>query len=488
MSFRLKIALVNIVLMSICFGFFGYLLIHRSFQNSLDTQTKRLLGENQIIKSNLEIEMLSGNEYKFFGDEVRNEEETASVMTRGRNISESLQGMDTNFALIKNHSLFYIVGNRQDAQRYDETMLEFMDVDQKHYVLQRIDGRYILYAASLMKSDGQSIYILTWRDISDVFYENQKQMRYFAIIMVGTLLFCLVQMIIAAGWLTKPISRLNETATVISNGDYSVRTNIASEDEIGELAGKFDLMADAVQQHVEELKEESRRREDFVANFTHEIKTPLTSMIGYSDMLRSRKMSEENQLMAANYIFTEGKRLERMSMKLFDMILIGRTTLEKQKISMEDYIEEIYISLEPMLEKKKITLERNIEPGSICGDRELLKTVFINLVDNAKKASKEQSSIVITGLAMETGYQITIQDFGRGMPKEEITKVTEAFYMVNKSRSREEGGAGLGLSLAVEIMKLHKGTLTIESELEVGTTIRLQFPLWKEEVNRDETE
>lgn len=488
MSFRLKIALVNIVLMSICFGLFGYLLIHRSFQNSIDTQTKRLLGENQMIKSNLELEMLSGNEYKFFGDEVRNEEETASVMMRGRNISDSLQGMDTNFALMKNHHLFYIVGNRQDAQRYDETLLEFMDVDQKHYVLQRIDGRYILYAASLMKSAGQSIYILTWRDISDVFYENQKQMRYFAIIMVGTLLFCLVQMIIAAGWLTKPISRLNEIATVISNGDYSVRTNIASEDEIGELAGKFDLMADAVEQHVEELKEESRRREDFVANFTHEIKTPLTSMIGYSDMLRSRKMSEENQLMAANYIFTEGKRLERMSMKLFDMILIGRTTLEEQMISMEDYIEEIYISLEPMLEEKKITLERSIEPGRIYGDRELLKTVFINLVDNARKASKEQSRIVITGVVTEAGYQITIQDFGRGMPKKEIAKVTEAFYMVNKSRSREEGGAGLGLSLAVEIMKLHKGRLTIDSELEIGTTVLLQFPLGKEEVNRDEEE
>ena len=136
-----------------------------------------------------------------------------------------------------------------------------------------------------------------------------------------------------------------------------------------------------------------------------------------------------------------------------------------------------------MLENKDITLEISMENAVIKGDKELLKTVFINVIDNAKKASDNGSVINSIGQIINGEYIVEIIDTGIGFPDEEVNKVFEAFYMVDKSRSRREGGAGLGLSLAMEIVKLHEGNIHISSEVGKGTRVMLTFPIKEETYN-----
>jgi signal transduction histidine kinase len=282
-------------------------------------------------------------------------------------------------------------------------------------------------------------------------------------------------------------------------GDYGCRARRISNDEMGQLTDDFNNMAETLEKNIRELETQVMAREDFIAAFSHELKTPLTSIIGYADLLRSRKLDDEKHFLSANYIYTEGKRLENMSLRLLDIIVTKRQTLERQETDTEvffDYISELTagredISLKVTYDKAKINVETN-----------LIKTVLLNLVDNAYKASlrmnqnvgtddeiaklenkkiteeasvtenriKDVIKIEVSGKITPDGYQFLVKDYGVGIEEEECRRITEAFYMVDKSRARSMNGAGLGLSLCTEILKLHGSRLVIESKPEEGST------------------
>ena len=243
----------------------------------------------------------------------------------------------------------------------------------------------------------------------------------------------------------------------------------------------FNAMADSVESHVEELNDMVHRREQFVADFTHEIKTPMTSIIGYADTLRSVDLTKEEQQQALSYIFSEGKRLEAMSLKLFDLLYLKDHPIDKKKISAEALAESVRISMQPLIAESGQTLEMDIRPGTLEGDPELLKTVFINLIDNARKASAEGDVIHFTGRQTDStsslpGYIFTVSDDGIGISEEDQKKIFDEFYMVDKSRTRAAGGAGLGMSLVAVILNRHGAGIDLTSTLGKGTCITVTFP------------
>ena len=303
------------------------------------------------------------------------------------------------------------------------------------------------------------------KDITEIFSERDQQVKYYQVMTLTALTVCGLLIYLISGWLMRPIVRLSAKAEDIAEGNYGSRVRVRTEDEIGRLGRDFNRMADTVQEHVQELEDENRRKEDFVANFTHELKTPLTSVIGYAEMLSSQNLSEEERAIAANYIFKEGLRLEAMSMKLFDLILLDREGLELKAVYVPDLMDSIRESVEPLITGDEKQLMVRPVPAYIRGDGTLLKTVFINMLDNARKASPKGGKIVFVGMAAEEEVTLQVVDFGIGIPPEEASRITEAFYMVDKSRSRDAGGAGLGLSLAAKILEKHGAKLTIESEV-----------------------
>jgi signal transduction histidine kinase len=280
-------------------------------------------------------------------------------------------------------------------------------------------------------------------------------------------------MYIVSRMLTGPLEKLNVITDEFADGNYDARAEIKSGDEIGLLAEKFNNMALSVSKHVDELNDMIKRREQFVADFTHEIKTPMTTIIGYADTMRSMELDREEQIMSLDYIFSEGKRLEAMSMKLFDLIYLKQHEIEMKPVNTAMLGAEIEKIMKPSLARKNLRLNCRFDEGIISGDTELLKTVFINLIDNARKASEENSKIIFTGENTGGKYIFTVTDEGCGMTEEAVKHICDEFYMVDKSRSRQDGGAGLGMSLALLILERHGATLDIDSEPGVGTTMKV---------------
>ena len=272
---------------------------------------------------------------------------------------------------------------------------------------------------------------------------------------------------------TRPIRRISRTAKQLSGGRYEKRVSVTGSDELGQLARDFNAMADALEQKIRDLEDAAQRQRDFTASFAHELKTPLTSVIGYADTLRSRELPRARQLEAAGYIFSEGRRLEDMSLALLDLFALEREAPAMQSVSAARLVSDAAASAAPLLEAAKMRLETEAEERTLIASPALIRTALYNLIDNARKASEPGAAIRLTGKAEGTTYRFTVSDRGRGIPAEALSRITEPFYMVDKSRSRAQGGAGLGLSLCRRIAEAHGGRLEFESREGEGTRASL---------------
>lgn len=228
-----------------------------------------------------------------------------------------------------------------------------------------------------------------------------------------------------------------------------------------------------LERSIENLENVAARREEFIGSFAHELKTPLTAIIGYADMLRSKEMQPKSRFTAAGYIFSEGKRLEALSLKLMDIIVAGNQEFEPKRFEVGYFVRGVAAVTVPSLSNDGLTLDLRWEPGEIEVEPDLFKTLMINLVDNARKASHKGGVIELFGKVEDGGYALYVRDHGRGMPKEELSRITEPFYMIDKSRSRAQNGAGLGLALCQRIAELHGTKLEYDSEEGKGTTVRI---------------
>lgn len=349
--------------------------------------------------------------------------------------------------------------------------------------IQRLMDRHLLITGMRIPVESPERYRLVMiQDISDIYEQMREQMPVFAMgylaaaLLSGGLLFFLTRRLLA------PLERLRRTAEQISQGQLSSRAEGYGQDEIGAVAETFNRMADRLEAQMRELEEEADRRMQLLGSMAHEMKTPMTSIIGYSDTLLHVRLQEEKKERAIRHIHEECSRLERLSAKL--MSLVG--LYENNSICMEEtQIGEIFWRVKGLEEwqlvQRGMQLEISCTPGSRKLDGDLFESLLINLVDNAMKAGEEGNVIrlVWEEADPEQGRRqdrIGVIDQGKGIPPEELPRVTEAFYMVDKSRSRKEGGAGLGLALCSLIAQLHGMRMEIESEVGRGTAVYLYFP------------
>lgn len=213
-----------------------------------------------------------------------------------------------------------------------------------------------------------------------------------------------------------------------------------------------------------------------MGSFAHELKTPMTSIIGYADLLRSQSLEGQEAQEAANYIFSEGKRLEALSLKLLDLLLIRHQDPTLGEADPAPLLERLTAHLQPVYREQGIILQARCETGLCRLEPDLFSSVLTNLLDNARKALDRGGNIFVLGRQTQAGYQIQVLDNGRGMPEEAIRHLTEAFYRVDKSRSRAQGGAGLGLTLCSRILEFHGGTISFASRQGVGTCVTVLLP------------
>lgn len=269
-----------------------------------------------------------------------------------------------------------------------------------------------------------------------------------------------------------PLQELNASAKQIACGNYNQRIMVKQRDEIGELSDNFNQMAEAVEIRTHSLEESEKRKTLFMGNLTHELKTPLTAISGYAKTLLTVKLPEEDKEEALSFIYEESCRLERLSKKMMNLLLLEEEgEIVKSQISAKELFSNVQAVCSGKLKEADIELECHENGQMFLVDRDLFVEVLVNLIDNAIKASEPGNRILLTA----GEYSITVQDFGKGIPKEEQEKILEPFYMIDKSRSRKSGGAGLGLAITAMIIKKHDCRLEIESTVGKGTQMILQF-------------
>ena len=463
MKFSSKLLFCTMIVMAIALGFSGFYFVDSVFEISLERETGQALDENSILCFAFETAALNvPAKYDVLQDSTV-EQLASKLESSGQNASRMLR--------ISNEEKQALYAS--DGFEMDDALLSQTDASTKAYRTIYLNGHYYVQTASTVNALDRVLYLETLRDVSVVFDERAMGFRVYRQVTVVMLLLGMAAMHLISFLLTKPIRHLTRATKKMAAGDYAYRARKVSNDELGQLTLDFNHMAEALEENINKLEDEIQAKEDFVGAFAHELKTPLTAIIGYADMLRSRKLDEEKSFLSANYIYTEGKRLEAMSIRLLDIMVTRHGQAQFQEVQAESlfqYLQAMFRTNEDM------NFVYTFEEGIVWAESNLIITVLINLMDNAVKASEPGSTIEVKGMVREKGYLFQVKDYGMGIAEEEIQKITKAFYMVDKSRARERNGAGLGLALCVEILSLHHSSLSIESKLGEGTCIGFLLP------------
>ena len=362
-----------------------------------------------------------------------------------------------------------------DIEIQPEVILMLDERGGQQYRIGTSDGVKILVVGSRIdiRFDDYSIYTVT--DLTYIYNSIDKM-----IIQLGAAsLLCIVVgmalIIVLVRYAIRPLKTLGLSARRIAKGEYCERAPISQKaDEVGALAQDFNAMAQAVQSHVDELNENAHRQQLFMGGLTHEFKTPLTSVIGHSETLLYTKLPEDVVQNSLSHILDECRRLERLTQKMLRLITLEEH-IELRESSVSDLLESVKNSVDEALGQRNIALHISCGIDTLPMDFDLMQSLLINLVDNAAKASKEGQTIELRA----HGSTITVADHGTGIPKEEIARIFEPFYRVDKSRSRQSGGSGLGLALVQRIAAAHGAQITVESTVGKGTTVNVIFPVYK---------
>jgi len=267
--------------------------------------------------------------------------------------------------------------------------------------------------------------------------------------------------------ISQPLTQMNEISKEFSRGDFRRRVKVTNRDEIGQLSANFNFMADSL-----EKLEEMRTR--FVANVSHELRSPLTSIQGYIQGVLDGTISAEEQQKYLSVALSESQRLSKLINELLDLSWIesGEFPLNRSVFDVNEQILRILVAHEEKIEKKSMDVNIDFENQHcwVEADPDRIQQVIINLVDNAIKFNKESGTIHVKTWREKNTIFIRIQDEGIGIPKEDIDHIWERFYQVDKTRSPKRQGSGLGLSIVKKIIEQHNQKIWVESKLGEGTS------------------
>ena len=460
MRFWQKIFLISLAVLTVAVNTIAYLLIGNNHQLNKEKEIKSSVDEYSIVVSSFQTNVL----YERYRSSEAELDDT-QITQIAREFSYLFTLDNLYIQLNKGEERVFSNFTRDLPDNLYENVNQLSEGDARVLIRRDDDSRVYLYITSPVTIQSSNYFFTTIKDITNIYDVKNDQLRFFSVL--GPIVSVVVAfiMLILSKLLTSRINRLRKSTMKVANGEYNA-IEIKSKDEIGELTADFNTMTEAVKQKVEKLEDIASERKVFIDNMTHEMKTPLTSIIGFSDLLRSARLDDETVHDYAESIYKEGKYLKSISSKLMDLILL-RQKPEMTEIDVPRLVEEIDESVRPIASSRQVAFSAaSVEAKLVC-DRELIKSLLYNLIDNAVKASQPGTCVTLNAYFT--------QDQGSGIPKEELDKIFEPFYRVDKARSRKYGGAGLGLALCMEIAHAHAATLEIESEVGRGTVIRLRF-------------
>lgn len=459
MKFSFKIFIYSLLLIIISVNLGGFLIIKNPHENNLQ---------------------------KAISDARENNKLLVTLYYNTVNISDNNQVQTIYFTnILKNiipNSKVYFINENDFKQTKETSFVSNLSLNEQDYKIQRSNSSTAIIVISKVQGINEKIYIETITNITDIY--NLRTKNYHTYI-IYTIMISLISALIL--WflslhLTKPLKKLTELTENFNQGKFSKTINISKSNNFSQeflsLAVSYNKMTNKVNDYTDKLTEYGKRQEEFVSKFSHELKTPLTSIIGYADYLKTYKVEKDELLEIANYISKEGKRLEDLSLHLLELNMLKKEQIKLSIVSSKKFFYEFNLSLKNLTKNYNVKLIEDIEEKNILIEPSLMKSLIYNLIDNACKSDTDE--VLIIGKAKNKKYEITIKDYGKGIPEEDISKITEPFYMVDKSRARKQGGSGLGLSIVKEIANLHNSDLIIESAINKGTSIKIKLEVSNE--------
>lgn len=450
MKFSAKIILSMLCLLSFLFGIGGSLMISFSYTAALDREKTAAYNSYQSVLNTLQV-INEVNQPMNFDDIV---DTLKQLSDKSKDSYTAIRFYTDNETIYSKGSFDFSVNDIETS--YGNCAVKYFSEE---------DNRCFLLLTGNLEAGDDVLFLDIVYDISEIAESQNTLLKIYMGVFIFLLFLCAVLSGSISKFITKPLTELSKASKDISTGNLSRRAVVKSNDEIGLVADDFNTMVNHLQNNI-------NQQEHFIASFAHETKTPMTSIIGYADLIRSGILDNEELLEAASYISTEGKRLEKLSQKLLELIVIEKNKIALKPVNLADFISDFAESYTPVYKNQNIQLLCECENGLCLIDTDLIKSLIINLCDNSRKAfDGAQGIITIKSSILNDGCVIQISDNGPGICEKDIAHLTEAFYRVDKSRSRKMGGSGLGLALCKEIAAAHGGSLSIESEVGKGTSV-----------------
>lgn len=351
-----------------------------------------------------------------------------------------------------------------------------------------IKDKYIVVFSCPIVSNGRSIGIIRCiRDYSEVFFSSKELLRlintFILLVFGGVFIF----VILLSTKITLPIIRISKASNEVAKGNFDINLNISSRDEIGELYSNFNKMKNQLRTQIETIKSDrdnlktlENHRKIFFDNVTHEMKTPLTIISGYSQLIIKQNFKDID--FAKKSIKKINDESERMHNMVTDLLEISKCESEinskvKEWINISDIVNTACLDMKIRADKYEINIEKEIEENIfVLGNSNELRRVIINLIDNSIKYGNAKSNINVKIFDNNNICNIIIEDKGKGIPSHMLQKIFEPFCRVDKQFSREKGSSGLGLAIVKQIISKHKGEINIESEEAIGTKVYIKLP------------
>lgn len=404
-----------------------------------DTTTQEYLFRDTVALQDV-METVSSN----IGGEVFVVNANGKIIVANSNAQYATRGKFIDYEIVKNT----IENNRY----YDETDLDGI-FKQTHYIYGMpvyINGQLVCIA-------------FTTADTSEYIQFTSLMLNIFLVAALITFAVAIIAIGIYTYYMVKPLRQITFAAHKFGQGDFSTRVNVKSRDEIGQLADEFNSMA-------ESLSSSENIRRSFIANVSHELKTPMTTIAGFIDGILDGTIPQEKQGYYLKIVSDEVRRLSRLVRSMLDLSKIdsGELKLNYQNFDLVSTLISALVTFETEIDKKNIEIRglEDMKSVYIDGDSDLIHQVVYNLIENAVKFVNEGGYIqfIINDLADKTEFSII--NSGRGIDKNDLALVFDKFYKTDKSRSIDKKGMGLGLYLVKTIVGLHGGKATVSSEVD----------------------
>ena len=339
------------------------------------------------------------------------------------------------------------------------------------------DGDYFIHISGALAAPFSHIVIDYTQDISESISSLQNIQRIMLIFAIVCSVLAAIGLQFVLALVFRPLTIVSNASRKIADGEYGERIKIKGENELATVAFDFNKMAQTVEDQMKFLVNEALSKQQFVDNFAHEIRTPLTSVFGYAQYLRNSRLNEDEIIESAEYIMAEAKHMVNMANSLLKLATLRGFSPVKTELAVFELFTDIQQSLENYLIENKAKLSLRCDEGLVLyGQEELIKSLITNLCTNGINAADFGNGEVELSACKDLNHVIiTVKDNGRGIPEDCTEKIFEPFYRVDKARSRELGGAGLGLTLCKQIVEAHGGEISVKSKLDEGTIVEIRF-------------